>query len=53
MSDFYHIYNLKKLTVLVLLPVVKFSLQVIFYYCNVLLNISSLKCNCVLMEIKT
>lgn len=48
MPDFYHIYNLKKLTVPVLLPVVvKFSIQVTFYYCNILLNIGFIKCNCI------
>jgi hypothetical protein len=45
---FYHVYNLKKLTVPMLLPVVvKFSLQVILCYCNILLNVSLIKCNCI------
>jgi len=47
MPYFYHICNFKKVTVPVLLPVVKFLLQVIFYYCNILLNISFIKCNCI------
>jgi len=47
MPDFYHMCNLKKLTVPLLLPVVKFSLQVVFLYCNILLNISVIKCSCI------
>jgi len=45
MPDFCHIHNLKIRTVPVLLPfVVKFSLQVVFSYCNILLRISFIKC---------
>jgi hypothetical protein len=48
MPDIYHIYNLEKLIVPVILPVVmKFSLQVIFSYCKILLNIRFIKCNCI------